>query len=100
MALRAPVISPASTRSTMPSTNISVCTPRSRTPASFSRLQTAFGMPPMPIWTGPVLDLGGDALGHAAVDLGDGGIGHLGHRPGAAVDHVVELARVHRLLLP
>ena len=49
---------------------------------------------------GPVLDLGGDALGHAAVDLGDGGIGHLGHRPGPAVDHVVDLARVHRLLLP
>ena len=34
----------------MPSTSISVWMPRSRTPASFSKPQTAFGMPPMPIW--------------------------------------------------
>ena len=34
----------------MPSTNISVWMPRSRTPLSFSEAHTAFGMPPMPIW--------------------------------------------------
>ena len=78
---RAPVTMPASIRSIMPSTSISVWMPRSRQPASCSeRADRVRHAADADLEAGAVLDLGGDQRRHLAVDLAGLGVRELRQR--------------------
>ena len=84
----------------MPSVIISVCTPRSRTPLSSSSVQTALGMPPMPICRQAPSSISA-AISRATARsiFGRRRIRQFGRRCVVALDDVVDLADVDAVVV-